>query len=285
MRISAEKKKSILLYILQKIDQGEMSIQESVSEAYSIDRATVYKYIAELSDKGLIEKIKRGRYKLKTNSYRFNLKKYNVELDYDTYAFEKCLKPYIKDMDSNVIGIWNYVISEIYNNVIDHSRVENVSITVLQNTLKTTVILSDDSIGIFRKIQEYFKLPTIEDAIVELLKGKLTNDSVNHSGKGIFFSSKMMDEFYIISDGRVFTNNKYDISALDEYSAKNTNGTCVIMRLSNYTNKKYADIFDYHADVDGGFTKTVIPLKNMFETYLVSRSQAKRLNERLTEFK
>ncbi|MCH5251914.1 MAG: STAS-like domain-containing protein [Lachnospiraceae bacterium] len=38
------------------------------------------------------------------------------------------------------------------------------------------------------------------------------------------------------------------------------------------------------SDVDGGFTKTRIPLKNIYETYPVSRSQAKRLCNRLENF-
>ena len=38
------------------------------------------------------------------------------------------------------------------------------------------------------------------------------------------------------------------------------------------------------SDKDGGFTKTRIPLKNMFETYPVSRSQAKRLCHRFDTF-
>lgn len=38
------------------------------------------------------------------------------------------------------------------------------------------------------------------------------------------------------------------------------------------------------SDVDGGFTKTRIPIKNIYETYPVSRSQAKRLCHRFDKF-
>lgn len=44
------------------------------------------------------------------------------------------------------------------------------------------------------------------------------------------------------------------------------------------------EVFDMFSDKDGGFTKTRIPLKNMFETYPVSRSQAKRLCHRFDTF-
>lgn len=39
------------------------------------------------------------------------------------------------------------------------------------------------------------------------------------------------------------------------------------------------------ADVDGGFIKTRIPIKNIYETYPVSRFQAKRLCNRFDKFR
>jgi hypothetical protein len=94
----------------------------------------------------------------------------------------------------------------------------------------------------------------------------------------------MMDEFFIISSGKVFTNNKYDNSKISDIAESNQTGTCVIMCLSNFSNKNPQEIFDMYADVDGGFTKTRLPLKNIFDTSPVSRSQAKRVCNRLENF-
>ena len=57
------------------------------------------------------------------------------------------------------------------------------------------------------------------------------------------------------------------------------------MKLSNFSHKNIKDVFDQFADPDGGFHKTRIPLKNIYETYPVSRSQAKRLFRRFERFK
>ena len=38
------------------------------------------------------------------------------------------------------------------------------------------------------------------------------------------------------------------------------------------------------SDEDGGFTRTHIPIKNIYETFPVSRSQAKRLCNRFDKF-
>ena len=155
---------------------------------------------------------------------------------------------------------------------------------VLQNYLTTSVLIADDGIGIFRKIKEHFGYATLDDAISELFKGKLTTDSKNHSGEGIFFSSKLMDRFAILSDQRLFTNNKYEDIAILNIPAYNAPGTCVFMSLSNFSNKQSHEVFDLYASIDGGFTKTRIPLKNVFDTSPVSRSQAKRVCNRLEAF-
>lgn len=44
----------------------------------------------------------------------------------------------------------------------------------------------------------------IEQAMLELYKGKLTTNPSCHSGEGIFFSSKMLTEFAILSDNTIF---------------------------------------------------------------------------------
>lgn len=151
--------------------------------------------------------------------------------------------------------------------------------------MKTNVLISDDGVGIFKKIKDYFHYASIDEAICELFKGKLTTDAENHSGEGIFFSSKMMDDFFIVSSGKIFTNNRYDNSRIIDLAAENLAGTCVIMELSNFTHKNPKEVFDLYANADGGFVRTKVPLKNNFDTAPVSRSQAKRVCNRLERFK
>ena len=284
MRFDKEKKKSIIIYLLEKIDRGDESISKSVSEAFSINQNTVHSYINELVEHDIIRRIKRNQYDLISKKFEYHLKRSAGQLDSDTYAYNAYLHQHIKDFPSNVQGIWSYAFSEMINNVMDHSGAENLDIYIEQNYLKTTAIIEDNGIGIFKKIKDYFDFDTLEDAICELFKGKLTTDSKNHSGEGIFFSSKMMDNFYIISDGKIFTTNKYDNSIINDITAKENTGTCVFMSLSNFSVRQCRDIFDLYANVDGGFVKTTIPLKSIFDSAPVSRSQAKRLINRLEKF-
>ncbi len=284
MKFNEEKKQSIILYLLEKMQQGDEEISKTVSEVFSVNQNTVHTYINELIQKNIIKRIRRGKYELTKHEYCYDLKRSKGDLDSDTYAYDHCLLPYIDELSENVQHIWSYSFSEMINNVMDHSSAENVSVWIEQDYLSTDVIIADDGVGIFEKIKEYFGFSSLDEAICELFKGKLTTDSKNHSGEGIFFTSKMVDDFFIISSGKIFTNNKYDSSRIMNIADKNEKGTCVVMSLSNFTQKTPQEIFDLYADVDGGFVKTKIPLKNIFGTSPVSRSQAKRVCSRLEKF-
>ena len=283
MKYTAEKKKTIILYMLDKIASETRSLSNVVAEAFDISTNTVHTYINELIDEGIIVKYKRGEYKLVTKQTKHLFSRSNGELEMDTYAYDLCLKEQISHLDENVQHIWAYAMSEMVNNVIDHSNAEHMQVIVGQNYLQTYVMIIDDGIGIFEKIKNHFSLPNLDEAICELFKGKLTTDEVNHSGEGIFFTSKMMDTFLISSSGKIFTTSKYNNENIFD-TEECFFGTCVFMSLSNFTQKTAREVFDLYSDVDGGFTTTRIPLKNIFESAPVSRSQAKRVCNRLENF-
>ncbi len=284
MKFNEEKKRAIILYLLEKIEQEAENLSKSVSETFAVNQNTIHTYINQLVSENVIKRVKRGKYELVKQKYEFNLKRSEGDLDSDTYAYNAFFKQYIKDLPKNVQEIWEYSFSEMINNVMDHSQAESAKIVVWQNYLKTSVSISDNGIGIFEKIKNHFNFDSLDDAICELFKGKLTTDSKNHSGEGIFFSSKIMDEFLILSSKKIFTNNKYDNSVTINFPASLRQGTCVLMALSNYTHKQVKEVFDMYSSVDGGFNRTVMPLKNIFDTSPVSRSQARRVCNRLSKF-
>lgn len=286
MKFEKERQSAIKHYIIEKISSGEDErLTEKIAEALGLNRNTVHSYINRLVSEGVIRRVKRGKYETVKQEFVYELFRKKGDLDSDTGAYRKYVMPHIEKFSSNVRLIWEYGFSEMINNVMDHSMAEKAVVKVIHDICNTAVLLYDDGIGIFEKIRSYFGFATLEDAICELFKGKLTTDSANHSGEGIFFTSKIMDEFFIISDGRIFSCNKYEETELSGMSAFGNEGTTVYMLLSNNSNKSLRDVFDKYSNVDGGFTKTVIPLKNIFDSSPVSRSQAKRICHRLESFK
>lgn len=283
MRYTNEKKQTIILYILEKIAAKTPSLSKVVSETFNISANTVHTYLKELLADNMITKAKRGEYALVTTESDYAFARSEGGLESDTMAYELCLRDKIAHLPENIQHIWSYALSEMVNNVIDHSAAEVMTLRILQSHLDTTVILADNGIGIFEKIKAHFSLPSLDEAICELFKGKLTTDSANHSGEGIFFTSKMMDTFLICSSGRIFTTSKYENDHILDLNEQ-TKGTCIFMSLSNFTQRTAREIFDLYSDTDGAFTTTRIPLKNIFDAAPVSRSQAKRICNRLEQF-
>jgi Mn-dependent DtxR family transcriptional regulator len=283
VKFSEEKKKTIVMYLLEKIEAKTEGLSRYASEALGISPNTVHTYLQELLQAGIIEREKRDVYRLVAKEDRYTFLRSRGDLDSDTFAYDVCLRDKLADMGENVKHIWSYAFSEMTNNVMDHSEAERLEVYVKQTYFSTFVALADNGVGIFEKIRSHFSLPGLEDAICELFKGKLTTDAVNHSGEGIFFTSKMMDTFFILSDGKIFATTKYEEDLITD-AEQGAKGTCVMMSLSNFTQKSAAEIFNAYADEEGTFVKTRLTLKNIFETARVSRSQAKRLCSGLDRF-
>jgi len=153
--------------------------------------------------------------------------------------------------------------------------------------LHVDIRVVDDGIGIFRKIKHELGLEHSKQAILELAKGKFTSDPENHSGEGIFFTSRIFDTFIIISHKLTFAGfgNK-DGTIWEE--KKDTPGTGVLMKIKKDSQVQLRDIFNEYADPDKdpSFNKTLIPVKLMEHEgeSLLSRSQAKRLISRFDQF-
>ncbi|BBB90005.1 MAG TPA: hypothetical protein PKA28_07435 [Methylomusa anaerophila] len=123
-------------------------------------------------------------------------------------------------------------------------------------------------------------LEDLKHAILELAKGKLTTDPAKHSGEGIFFTSRIFDNFYIRSGGLTFlsgSNNGPDYLLETDEPRKGTWVMMWIYKDSDIVTSKVFDEFTANDDDSYGFTKTHIPVRLVEheESSLVSRSQAK----------
>lgn len=290
MSFKKERREKIKRYILEKIYTDQKDLAKKTAQTFGISLNTVYRYLKELEGKEII--IKNGnKYEFIESTDVFAMKRSEGDLTEEDEIYTKYVSDFIIGFPKNIEKIWQYSFTEMMNNAIDHSEAENVVLSIFQNYLYTTILIRDDGIGIFRKIKEYYHFDSLDDAVNELFKGKLTTDKNNHSGEGIFFTSRVLDRFAAVSDGKVFTHDKYTevLSNLDDSESlkdwKNRKGTIIYMELSNFSNKTVKEVFDMFADADGGFFKTHIPIKNIYELYPVSRSQAKRLCHRFEKFR
>ena len=288
MSFTKEKRETIKRYLLEKVSGGEVSFVKKTADTFGITANTVYRYIRELIAEDVL--CKEGRnYRLAAVNSFFSLDLAGQKIHEDQ-VFSRDISPLLAGLPENVLHIWEYGFTEMMNNVTEHAYAKAADIYVTRNYLHTSMVIADDGVGIFNKIKDCYGLDSLDDAILELFKGKLTTDKEHHSGEGIFFTSRVMDMYAAVSSGKIFSHSEYaevfkDIKEIPVLSEMSGTGTMIMMTLANNSGKVLSEVFDQYADVDGGFIRTRLPIKNIFPNAPVSRSQAKRLANRMEEFK
>ena len=275
-------------FIVEKVRENIPHLTEVVKNHFKISRQAAFRHINTLVKEGYLKatgKTNNRTYTLGANRFLRLKLPINVTLNEDD-VWDKCL-PLFRGLKSNVFNICHYGLTEMVNNAIDHSEGNWLEVIVDISPKEITIRVDDDGIGIFNKIQKEMKLPDPRLSILELAKGKYTTDPKKHSGEGVFFTSKMFDNFFIWSGGLAFShlvNKKFD--ALLDAEDKGRPGTSVSMILDPLTRRTTKAIFNKFTDRNMTFHKTIVPveLAKFEEGNLVSRSQGRRLVARFEKF-
>lgn len=292
MRITIEVKNAMQKFIIKNIRTHPNDLVLYTMNHFKISRPTASRIIDEMIEEGTItKKNQRGRYpqyELQTTSYKTSYNLTTTELQEDI-IYTESIHPHIKNLSHNVQQLVGYASMEIINNAIEHSNGKTMQVAVYVNAEKITITIVDDGVGIFTKIQADLGLPSPEQSILELCKGKFTSDPDRHSGEGIFFSSRMADSFIILSRGLLFHGHENNDLIREAEPDLDVEGTLVYITVKLDTTRTPKDVFDLYSDQDKvpTFHKTVIPVKimNIDGGNIVSRSQAKRLMARVDRFR
>jgi DNA-binding transcriptional ArsR family regulator len=277
------------VFILENIEKYPSEIAKAVSEKFKISRQAANKHLQKLVEENVLAiegKTKARVYSLKAQVVF--VKNYLLDKGIaEDIVWLQDIRPQLGKLPDNVMNIWDYCFTEMFNNVIDHSAGSLVAVRVSKSAVSTRIEIQDDGVGIFKKIQKQLGLLDERHAVLELAKGKFTTDPANHTGEGIFFSSRACDDYAIISGGVYFS---HEFGKKEDWiiETDGLQGTTVIMKLNNHTSRRLKKVFDEYATVDGfGFNKTVVPVKlaQYGDDLLVSRSQAKRVLNRVDRFK
>lgn len=281
--------------ILRDVKHHPDDISKHIAEQFSITPQAVNNHIKKLEKEGLLAANGTGKGKryflgdLREHSSRFtladDLEEDSVWRDHYSFVFE--------GLPENIVDICHYGFTEMVNNVIDHSEGTIAHISVARGRDDVKIVVRDDGEGIFNKIKRLCKLSDERQALFELSKGKLTTAPDNHTGEGIFFTSRIFDQFVIDSKGTRFSHDdqyEFDILNSSHLSDMSNNeiGTTVYMLINRDSKRDIQSVFDEYAaeSNDFQFNKTVVPVRlAQYENEkLVSRSQAKRLLARIEKF-
>lgn len=297
MSFQEEKRERIKRYMLERIRLDDVEFIQKTIYNFQVSVTTVKRYIQECLEKSILlmdAKTECG-YRLQKQEYCFE---YSVKdgLDEDDIYYDD-ISPLLVEVTDESKRIWRYAFMEMMNNALEHSGCKNIYCRVVKDALYTEITITDDGIGIFKNVQNYLteqfgKKATYQDVLMELYKGKLTTAEQNHSGEGIFFSSKALDEFAIWSDNAVYVQGVSEQTKFVQdhliayYTRLKHIGTAVMMKLENRTKRVLKEVFNMYSTIDDGFVKTRIPIKDVCrEGEPIARSQARKLLYRLEQFK
>lgn len=288
MRIRA-RGEAVRRFILENVAGAPQSITRLTSDYFKISRQAVNIHLTRLTAEGALIATGSTRnrdYRLKStdiwdSAYR------RRGLDEHRVWIED-IQPRLKFLPENGLSIWEFAATEMINNAVDHSGASEITISMRYTAATTELWILDDGVGIFKKIQDALSLSEENHAVLELAKGKFTTDPKRHSGQGIFFTSRLMDEFTIMSGLIYFSHFSQTQQDRIQELQEPQKGTTIVMSLANHTARTTKEVFDAFSNPeDYAFDRTSIAVK--LATYgsesLISRSQAKRLLARVERFK
>jgi len=285
-------KKIILEQLLKR---KEIRVADMV-KITKFSRAYVNRFFQELKNEGkisLIGKANKSRYVLASNARKIkkdilaiNRILKNKGLSEDIILDEiKKESGIFNNLPQNASNIMDYAFTKMLNNAIDHSRSKEITVSMSRENGLISFEVIDFGVGIFNNIMSERKLNNKMEAIQDLLKGKQTTNPREHSGEGIFFTSKSADIFWIQSSRKklIFDNIARDVFIKD---APETKGTKITFELSEKTKKELNDTFKEFSGEAFEFNKTKVrvDLFKMDNSY-ISRSQARRILAGLEKFK
>ncbi len=287
--------------ILILLKRGGIATARSIAENLDVSRAYSHLLLRQLCEEGtvlLIGKTNRAHYILSSdkNSLHsakkaiqhctFRLNNNNLS---ESHVFQRIENEtgIFLDVRDNVYKILRFAFTEMLNNAIDHSRSKKIEIDCRRTTTAITFVVRDFGIGIFKNVCQKFRLPGTLEAIQEILKGKTTTAPKEHTGQGVFFTSKMADVFIIDSFEKKLTINNL-LPDIFISTRKILKGTRVSFSIRLSSKRKAIDVFNAFTSSDDNlsFNKTQVTVKLFqFGKILPSRAEAKRVMMNLENFR
>jgi len=292
MKLATTKRAEIIRrFLLNSIKASNSHFLHDAMETFELTRQAIHGHLTALIKMGCLAaegNTRARRYIL--GPVRFHKAGFSLNGLKESDVYYRDFGFIFNDLPRELESICHYGFTEMLNNAIDHSGGSVVEVEVERTRELIMIRIYDDGEGIFNHIARILNLSDPRESLLELSKGKLTTDPDNHSGQGIFFTSRVFDHFLIYSGDLIFSHNDGD---KNDYLLHNKNdevGTDVLMGIALNSDKNLKSVFDKFSgneDENFAFNKTVVPVKlALYEgERLVSRSQAKRILNRVEKFK
>lgn len=177
-----EKSKQIRHLILKKCDLEGLNVASTVAKELKLSKQSAARHLKKLEEEGLVKSHLKGRMKTSKLKTLFEqVWSFKISGLHEDRVWRENIQPLLKYLHDNIQNIWQYGVTEMINNAIDHSEVKELKILFQRNALNVKILIQDDGEGIFHRIQRLAELYDSHEAILELTKGKFTTDPAKHN--------------------------------------------------------------------------------------------------------
>ena len=254
---------------------------------HGLSRSTVGKCLRGLINAGWLERDGKSHPIYRPGVLREVTQTYEVAgLDEQT-PWERDFAPCLA-LSPNVSRLAHHAFTELLNNAVDHSGGSRVSISMRQNRTHLHVLVRDDGCGVFDRIRQAFHIDSAQQALLELSKGKLTTQPDRHTGRGLFFTSRLFDVFDLYANGLTYQYSHWQRRDWLKANPLKNSGTAIFMSVALSSGRTLDEIVAAHSRGAGdrSFSRTEVALRLAHGDgeMLESRAQAKRIAARLESF-
>src|SRR5258708_21120150 len=157
-------------FLITQVSAGNLDLVRPAQEKFGISRQAVNRHLRLLVAKGILTaegNTRQRLYKLakvKSNQFQFSI---SPDLHEDE-LWRNNVRPLLDNVPDNVLRICNYGVTEMLNNVVDHSEGTQASVKVIQTVATIDLTVEDNGIGILRKLKRDSNLEDDRYALLEL---------------------------------------------------------------------------------------------------------------------
>ena len=266
-------------FILDNLSQHRRDIIYAAIKRFGVSRQAVLKHMHTLiNDKQVVAHGKtRDRFYELRPQVNYN-KTIPINNKFSTQlVISKNILPNIVSLPKNLVEIIQFSITALLNNISDHSEATKLYLKLYLTYDDFHMVINDNGKGIFGHINSILNLNSIQSAVFELAKGRVTTDKENHSGDELNAVIHLFDMALIESNG-IFLKFINKTSSFTSGSSMQQKGTRIHLKINPDSKRTCGKTFKKLFDIQHRYTSIPVSiLRQNKNEQINSRNQAKSI--------
>lgn len=271
-------------FILQNLTQHQKDIIKATIRQFGLSRQAILKHMHTLiqEDKVVAYGKTRDRY------YELMpLVNYSQSIDISNgfrpdKLIQDQIRPQLRRLPANIREICKFSLSALFNNVLDHANGTHLSYKIYVTQDEIHLLINDNGVGLFHKINDAQDFQGKHLSAIEVAKGGVTSDPLNHAGEELMTVLHLFDTGIIEASGLclTFINKTLDWTLSESSQLK---GTKIHLEIKTNSRRTCQEVFQRIFDREKRSVRIPVKLARSNGEQLNSRIQAQSLVHNIEE--